>query len=202
MSGLPISGVFNDAYVAELFDAYRRDPAAVDESWRQFFRLAESLGGGSARTDDSYLRKVAGAAALVGAIQRYGHLAVPLDPLGSPPVGAAELKPEFHGITEADLHDIPSSALLGPYEGAVLSGTAADAVQRMRELYCGQIGYEFEHLEEEAEREWFRRTIESGEVTAPLSDEEKKTLLERLTRVDGLERFLGLAYVNMKRFSI
>jgi len=202
MSGLPITGAFNDGYVAELYETYRRDPAAVDETWRQFFRLAESLGGGGARADDAYLRKVAGAAALVGAIQRYGHLAVQLDPLGSPPVGAAELTPEFHGITEADLHDIPAAALAGPYEGAVASGAATDAVHRMRELYCGQIGYEFEHLEEEAEREWFRRTIESGDVTAPLTETEKRRVLERLTRVDGLERFLGLAYVNMKRFSI
>src|SRR5580765_1363001 len=114
MSGLPITGAFNDGYVAELYETYRRDPGAVDETWRQFFRLAESLGGGGVRADDAYLRKVAGAAALVGAIQRYGHLAVQLDPLGSPPVGAAELTPEFHGITDADLHDIPAAALAGP----------------------------------------------------------------------------------------
>src|SRR6185312_13808749 len=32
--------------------------------------------------------------------------------------------------------------------------------------------------------------------------DEKKTLFQRLTEVDGLERFLGLAYVSVKRFSI
>jgi 2-oxoglutarate dehydrogenase E1 component len=196
---LPITSVFNDGYIAEQYDAYRRDPASVDESWRQFFRFAEQLGGrGTAATgvDASLLRKSAAAASLISAIKSFGHLAVQVDPLGSPPPGAAELKPEFHGVTEADLRDIPASAL--GYE----NGTAADVVQRMRELYCGHIGFEFEHLSEESEREWFRSTIESGAATAPLSADEKKSLFQRLTEVDGLERFLGLAYVSVKRFSI
>src|SRR3954467_720084 len=161
MSTLPITGAFNDGYISELYETYRRDPGALDESWRQFFRFAESLSGtrSDGAIDESLLRKVAGAAALLGAIQRYGHLAVQLDPLGSPPLGAAELKPEFHGITEADLAEIPASAL--GYD----DGTAADVVHRMRELYCGALGYEFEHLGDEAERQWFRETIESGEAT-------------------------------------
>src|SRR5205085_4285194 len=62
--------------------------------------------------------------------------------------------------------------------------------------------YEFEHLNEEAERQWFRATIDSGQATEPLTADEKKALLQRLTEVDGLERFLGRAYVNVKRFSI
>ncbi|HMA25809.1 MAG: 2-oxoglutarate dehydrogenase E1 component [Gemmatimonas sp.] len=200
MSALPITSVFNDGYIAETYEAYRRDPASVDESWRQFFRVAEQLAGqgaGRGGYDASLLRKAAGAASLLGAIQRHGHLAVQLDPLGTPPPGAAELKPEFHGITESDLGQLPASAL-----GEGFTGTAADVVHRMREHYCGAIAYEFEHIGDETEREWFRTMIESGQATAPLSADEKKLLLRRLTEVDGLERFLGLAYVSVKRFSI
>jgi len=40
MSALPITSVFNDGYIAETYESYRRDPASVDESWRQFFRVA------------------------------------------------------------------------------------------------------------------------------------------------------------------
>ena len=64
---------------------------------------------------------------------------------------------------------LPASAL-----GSDSGGTAADVVQRMRDLYCGTLAYEFEHLNEEAEREWFRKTIESGEATAPLTADEKR----------------------------
>ncbi len=202
MSDLPITSPFNDGYVAEAYEAFRRDPASVDESWRQFFRFAQQLAGSTPAAggiDASLLRIAAGAAELVGAVQRYGHLAVQLDPLGTPPPGAAELKPEFHGVTEADLERVPASALGATSNG---TGTAADVIAHMRELYCDGLAYEFEHLGEESEREWFRATIESGSATAPLAADENKRLLERLTQVDGLERFLGLAYVGVKRFSI
>src|SRR3954468_24281334 len=204
MSTLPITGAFNDGYISELYETYRRDPGALDESWRQFFRFAESLSGtrSDGAIDESLLRKVAGAAALLAAIQRYGHLAVQLDPLGAPPLGAAELRPEFHGITEHDLAEIPASALADAHTSTQLTGTAADVVQHMRELYCGTIGFEFDHLEEEAERDWFRRAIEERQITAALTSDEKRSILHRLTEVDGLERFLGLAFVNVKRFSI
>src|SRR6187402_1947492 len=97
----PTTTVFNDGYIAETYEAYRRDPSSVDESWRQFFRTAESLAGitsgaGASAADSSLLRKSAGAAALVDAIRQYGHLAVQLDPLGTLPPGAPELTPEFH----------------------------------------------------------------------------------------------------------
>src|SRR6476619_4159424 len=118
----PATTIFNDAYIAEAFERYQRDPSSVDESWRQFFRAAQSLAGAPAAgaADEALLRKTAGAAALVDAIRQYGHLAVQLDPLGSPPPGAAELMPEFHGITEADLQLVPALALGFDY------GTATD----------------------------------------------------------------------------
>jgi 2-oxoglutarate dehydrogenase E1 component len=201
MTTLPVTSVYNDGYIAEQYENFRRDPSSVDESWRQFFRFAEQIGGGggagaAGQVDADLLRKAAAASALLGAIQRYGHMAVQIDPLGTPPPSAAELKPEFHGITEADLKRIPASAL--GYD----TGTAADVVQHMRDLYCGAIGFEFEHLESETERQWFRQTIESGASTPALSNDEKKALLQRLTAVDGLERFLGMAFVSVKRFSI
>jgi 2-oxoglutarate dehydrogenase E1 component len=147
-------------------------------------------------TDSGYLRKVAGAAALVDAIRQFGHMAVRLDPLGSNPTGAAELTPGFHGITEADLALVPAFAL------GFDVGTAADVTQRLRTLYSGRIAFDIGHIEEDDERDWLRHAIEGDEVPRALSAEEKRALLERLTQVDGLERFIARAYVNVKRFSI
>ena len=201
MSSAPITSVYNDGYIAEVYEAFRRDPASVDESWRQFFRFAEQLGGRdqtatTVAADPVYLRKVAGAAALVDAIRQYGHLAVQLDPLGSSPPGAAELLPEFHGIAEADLQLVPALAL------GFDVGTAADVTARLRDIYSSTMGFEFAHLGEEDEREWFRETIEHEHLARYLTPEEKRDVLHRLSEVDGLERFIGRAWVNMKRFSI
>src|SRR3954464_11999972 len=207
MSSNPITGVFNDGYITEAYEAYRRDPASVDESWRQFFRFAESLSGSAPSTtpsqptpagqlDPAFLRDIAAAAELVDAIRSYGHLAVPLDPLGTEPEGTPELTPEFHGLSNEDLASIPGIAL------GASGGSAADVVNRLRELYSSKIGFEISHLGRVEEREWLRQQIESGRLHAPLSEEEKKAILRRLTEVDGLERFLGRAYQGYKRFSI
>src|SRR5689334_21174967 len=113
----PLTSVFNDAYIAEAFDAYRRDPASVDESWRQYFRAAEQLTGTApaSASDPELARKAAGAAGLMYAIRSYGHLAVQLDPLGTPAPSAQELTPEFHRITEAELAHVPGAALGFPH---------------------------------------------------------------------------------------
>ena len=114
MTSVPITGAFNDAFIAGLYEQWLADPESVDVSWRQFFSLARSLTGGTSAApaaEVSTLRTVAGAAALVDAIRLYGHYAVQLDPLGAPPLGAAELSPEFHGVTDEALRTIPGSAL-------------------------------------------------------------------------------------------
>ena len=207
MSNDPITGAFNDAYVAEAYEAYRRDPSSVDESWRQFFRFAENIAGapsaaagaGPSRAgelDPAFLRDVAAAAELVDAIRSYGHLAVPLDPLGTEPEGTPELTLEFHGLSEESLRNIPGIAL------GASGGSAAEVVARLRELYSSKIGFEISHVGKADEREWLRLEIESGRLHESLTAEEKKAILERLTRVDGLERFLGRAYQGYKRFSI
>lgn len=203
MSSHPITGAFNDGYISEAYEAYRRDPASVDESWRQFFRFAESLGGAEPAAaaqpgalDSGLLRKVAEAAKLVDAIRTFGHLAVPLDPLGTPPQGTPELTLDFHGLTEDDLLRIPGAALGS--QGA----TAADVVTALRDFYSSRIGFEIAHLANVEEREWLRERIESGRLNESLTAEEKRAVLQRLTQVDGLERFLGRAYQGYKRFSI
>src|SRR5665647_537567 len=144
MSSEPITSVFNDGYIAEAYESFRRDPSSVEESWRQFFRFAESLSGTApaagvlpavsvGKTDASLLRKVAGAAALVQSIRAFGHLAAQIDPLGNKPPGTQELTLEFHGLTQDDLAAIPGEAL------GFKDGTAAEAVDRLRKLYSGDV---------------------------------------------------------------
>ena len=216
MSGDPITSVFNDGLIAEMFEAWRADPASVDTSWRQYFSTASALLGASPAAapapapggrrssgamavvaDPDLARKAAGAAMLADDIRTHGHLAVQLDPLGTAPLGAAELAAEFHGITEAELVDVPGAALGFPH-----MATAADVITRLRLRYQSQLGIEVMHLSEENERAWFRATLTAQELTRPLTPEEKKAVLVRLTQVDGLERFLGRAFPGYKRFSI
>ena len=200
MSSEAITSVFNDGYIAEAYDAFKRDPASVDESWRQFFRFAEGIGGTSPITrtalTDGALRWAAGAASLLDAIRAYGHLDVRVDPLGSEPTGSPELSPAVHGVTEAQLASLPGSAV------GTGDTTAAEATARLRSLYSSTMGFEFEHIGSFTERQWLRDAVEGGTYHLGFTPDEKKAILTRLTEVDALERFLGRAYQGYKRFSI
>ncbi|HET7508042.1 MAG TPA: thiamine pyrophosphate-dependent enzyme, partial [Solirubrobacterales bacterium] len=77
-----------------------------------------------------------------------------------------------------------------------------EALPRMRSAYCDTIGYQFEHLSSHQQRLWLREMIETGAHRQPLSDEEKKRLLDRLIDVFQFERFLEKAYLGQKMFSI
>ncbi|MBX9928415.1 MAG: 2-oxoglutarate dehydrogenase E1 component [Gemmatimonadaceae bacterium] len=194
------TSVFNDAYIAEQYDNWRRDPSSVEESWRQFFQLASQLAGVASTTasvDPDYARKVAGAARYTNAIRQYGHLAVQLDPLGSPPPGAPELTPEFYGITAADLDVVPGAVLGLPH-----LATGTDVANRLRKRYTTNLAVEVSHLGSEEERAWFRALFTAETLTRPLTADEKKQVLDRLTQVDGLERFIGRAFTGYKRFSV
>jgi 2-oxoglutarate dehydrogenase E1 component len=200
----PIASVFNDAYIAEQYEKFRRDPASVDESWREFFRFAAVYGSGAtgaaiqhAEPDQDFARKVVGVSRYLNSIRRYGYLAVPLDPLGTPPPGALELTLDHYGITQDDLALVTGAALGFPH-----LGNGRDVAERLKCRYTRNLAVEFVHCGTEEERQWFRALFTAEQLTRPLSTDEKRALLTRLTEVDGLERFLGRAFTGYKRFSI
>ncbi len=144
------------------------------------------------------LRAVAAAMALVKAIRHFGHLAARLDPLGSEPPGDPALDPAPLGLTSEIMARIPADVLRIYVPGATL----AEAYPELQRTYCGTIAYEVEHIGSHEQRLWLRQVIESGQHRAPLSADEQRWLLARLTAVETLERFLHRTYLGQKRFSI
>src|SRR5204863_213725 len=80
--------------------------------------------------------------------------------------------------------------------------TFADALPHLQETYCGTIAYEIEHIADHRQRVWLRQTIESGAHREPLTPDEKRALLERLSQVEALESYLHKAFLGKKQFSI
>ncbi|HEU5261500.1 MAG TPA: multifunctional oxoglutarate decarboxylase/oxoglutarate dehydrogenase thiamine pyrophosphate-binding subunit/dihydrolipoyllysine-residue succinyltransferase subunit [Gemmatimonadales bacterium] len=144
------------------------------------------------------LKHIAAAMSLVKAFRHFGHMAARLDPLGSDPPGDPALDPGPLGLSPEIMARIPAE-LLRIY---VRGRTLAEAYPELQKTYCGTIAYEVEHIGSHQERLWLRQVIESGQHRKPLSAEEKKKLLSRLTAVETLERFLHKAYLGQKRFSI
>jgi len=196
---------YNAGYAEQLYERRLRDRGLIPPSLADWVEDGARSAAGvqpaveaPARVSADRLRAAARAAALVEAYRELGHFAARLDPLGSDPGGHPMLKPEFHGIGPDELAGIPAAAL-----GLERLGrTAAEVIDRLREIYCGPIGYELGHVENPAERDWLVDYIESGRHRVELSAQQAASLLDRLTQVEGLERFLQRAYLGKKRFSI
>jgi 2-oxoglutarate dehydrogenase E1 component len=161
---------------------------------------APSAAAGSVpgQIDEELLQAVQAATSLLKAYRTHGHLAAQLDPLGSEPKGDPALQPENVNLTPELMERIPASILRIGVPGETL----LEALPRMRDAYCGTIGYQVEHLSSHQQRIWLREMIETGAHRQPLTDEEKKRLLNRLIDVFQFERFLEKAYLGQKMFSI
>ncbi|HKS70607.1 MAG TPA: thiamine pyrophosphate-dependent enzyme, partial [Ktedonobacterales bacterium] len=209
----------NAGYALELYDQYLQNPASVDAATRAVFeRLAEghtpyaptqlaavppsasSAVALSAMASVPDVTLIVRAARLARSIRQYGHLAAHIDPLGTPGPGDPMLDLATHGLTEADLKALPA-AIVWPNAGPD-AGSCWDAIQRLRAIYEGSIGYEFDHIQDYAERAWLHDNVEAGTFRAPLAPAEQRAVLHRLVEVGEFERYLHTTFQGQKRFSI
>ncbi len=147
---------------------------------------------------EELLQAVQAATSVLKAYRMHGHLAARLEPLGRVPEGDPALDPATVGLTPQLMAQIPARILRMYVPGDTLE----QALPHLREIYCGPIAYEIEHIASHRQRLWLREAIESGTYRQPLTADEQKALLGRLTDVDAFERFMARAYLGAKRFSV
>ena len=217
----------NSSAVESLYEQYLEQPDSVPDSWREYFEamgdcsteiahseirdrlLTESRTG---RKIGQIVRKSAGQASTSGEkqaavsrlIQVYslrGHQIADLDPLGLmerrvPGV----LKLDYLGLDESDMDtEFFTGGLAGMGNERM---KLRDILTLLKNMYCGKIGAEFAHISRARERLWLRKRFERGAAANTLKDEERLTLLDKLTGAEGIERYLHTRYVGQKRFSL
>ncbi len=201
----------NAGYVLEQYDRYISNPASVSTEFQQFFASFDpsTLEAAAAGTPEAQLstapradqiEKIVAVVQLATGLREYGHLAVPLDPIGTPPPGAPEIELSSYGLTDDDLRKIPASAVGG--KAAEGASNAHEAMTRLRYRYTTRMGFDFDQVQIAEEREWLENAAESGDYDYDLTDDQKKDLLKRLTAVEGFEQFIHKTYPGVKRFSI
>ncbi|MES2303197.1 MAG: 2-oxoglutarate dehydrogenase E1 component [Pseudomonadota bacterium] len=128
-----------------------------------------------------------------------GHLAADLDPLGlARQKLPADISPEYHGFTAADMtRKIYMGGALG-LEWA----TVNELVAILRANYCGHVGFEYMHIADVEERRFIQDRIEGGDKSIDFTPNGKKAILAAVVRGEQYEKFLGKKYVGTKRFGL
>ena len=71
----------------------------------------------------------------------------------------------------------------------------------MRAVYAGPVSLETAHITDDNERTWLYTHFEQAAVSTT-SVADQKTILDALTRAEGIEQYFAVKYVGQKRFSL
>ena len=136
---------------------------------------------------------------LIRAYRVMGHLSADLDPLGlSNRKVHRELLPETYGFTDADLdRPIFIDRVLG-----LDTATMRQILAILRRTYCRQIGVQFTHITDPAQKGWIQERIEGPEKDISFTKEGRKAILRKLIEAETFEKFCDLKYTGTKRFGL
>ncbi len=136
---------------------------------------------------------------LIRAYRVIGHLAADLDPLGLADRRVhRELLPETYGFTEADLdRPIFIDRVMG-----LETATMRQILAILRRTYCRQIGVQFTHITDPAQKGWIQERVEGPEKDISFTPEGRKAILRKLIEAETFEKFCDLKYTGTKRFGL
>jgi 2-oxoglutarate dehydrogenase E1 component len=192
-------------FIDSLYDSFRADPNAVDESWQRFFQGFEfsstsfgtSMGGGDAISDEK-LRKEFNVFRLIQSFRARGHLLSDTNPIRPRRDRHARISLEEYGLTETDRNAVFQCGEfvgLGPC-------TLDQILTHLKSIYCGHLGFQYMHSNNTEVRRWMREKIESTAKNINLPLDKKKRILQKLNEANVFENFLQTKYVGQKRFSL
>ncbi len=219
----------NAPYVEEMYENYLANPGSVPDTWRDYFDALQHVpatdgsnakdvphlpvinafaerakAGGTkvvvASVDAEMGRKRTAVQQLIAAYRNVGQRWADLDPLKrTERANIPDLEPSFYGFTDADQETVfdTSNTFFGKN-----SMSLRELLNALRETYCGTLGAEYMYTSEQSEKRWWQQKLEAIRSKPNFSADKKKSILERLTAAEGLERYLHTKYVGQKRFSL
>lgn len=216
-------------FVESMYEQFLENPNSVSEEWRDYFSTLpvhshvgadiahstivshfERLGRNRfkarpERESDSAMseheRKQIRVLELINAYRDRGHKRADLDPLGNwTRSEVPELELDFHQLGIADLDTTFSTGSSQFFESD--SAKLQDIINALEETYCEKIGAEYSHLTDMQEVMWLRHRLESVHANPQFEPELKKTIFDRLTAAEGLEKYLHNRFPGTKRFGL
>jgi 2-oxoglutarate dehydrogenase E1 component len=199
----------NAQFIEALYQQYLADPHALSEEWRNYFSslpsavsappLAKLNGVRTQSVEAVDIEKQARVLQLIDAYRERGHFEAKLDPLGiAPKKDHPELDPAYYGFNDDDMgREFPVARLFG-----MPALTLRGILSTLRDTYCGNIGIEYMHIQDPAQRRWLMERMEDKRQHKELSPDMKRMMLSQLYAAETFETFLHTKFVGHKRFSL
>jgi 2-oxoglutarate dehydrogenase E1 component len=192
----------DNSFIDSLYADFRRNPDSVDSSWRQFFKGVEfaqsSAAADTATALPSNLTKEFKVYRLIEAYRSRAHLVSTTNPIRERKNRFPHLDLADFGLKDTDLEE---NFVIGELVGKSNS-KLKDIISHLKNIYCGNIGAEFNHINDVEIKEWFQQKFENNAKDKEFSIEKKKRILTKLNEAVAFENFLHTKYVGQKRFSL
>ncbi len=206
------SYVFNahPEFIDNIYKAFKEDRNSVEEGWRVFFDGFEFNGDASNGTSTAAngaivapgnMQKEFGIMSIIHGFRSRGHLLSTTNPIRQRRDRKPHLDLEDYKLSKADLEgSFNSGAEIGMGSNAKLK----DIISKLETIYCGNIGFEYAHIENREKRMWLRDKIENRDLSNDYGHpvEKKKRILRKINGAVVFEKFLHTKYIGQKRFSL
>ena len=214
----------NAALVDDLYTRWLGDPASVGEDWAALFAewrdeqngvsytppplnpssIFNARGRGlravTASVASEVAQRQAAVVQLINAYRVRGHLLADIDPLRR--VERArhpELTLAYHGLSEADLDE---RVISKPLYGEPEISTVRSIVARCERTYCGRFGVEYMNIDDQDQKLWLAKRMETLFDKMLLNRDEELRVLEKLSDAENFERLIHTRFPGTKRFSL
>jgi 2-oxoglutarate dehydrogenase E1 component len=193
-------------YVDQLYQNYKKDPLSVDLSWQKFFEgfdfsiqhYGSGNGQGTSVVEDTLSIKETQVRNLIFTYRSFGHLISKTNPVRERRNHHVQFDHKSVGLTDADL-DVEFDVAA---EIAMPKSTLRKIIEKLKAVYHGPIGFEYNFIRNDEIRAWFFDKCETQYFNYTPSGDEKKRILAKLNEAAVFENFLHTKFLGQKRFSL
>ena len=212
----------NALYIEQMYNNWVKDPRSVHASWDAYFKnVSTGIDPKEAFVHPEQLKdqkpvslenkKVSDTANILAdaikQFRKFGHYMAEVDPLNH-----NGYRPHFDELTDfydienwgipQDQYDEPMhlpANLRGDFMHEKEQWTPREIHERLKEIYCGKISFEYMHMPRHDECDWFRERIEKKQKLN-YTKEQKLDLLERILESQAFSLYCEKKFSTAKRF--